>query len=435
MSEFTLTMDASFKVKGNSPHARNWSKHIARDVDRKNGVEARHSNRRIVPERTHMNTTFVRSAGGSMDVCQDSMEIIQAMNRRLADVKKKRRKDAVLMRPLVLQLDPLWFDEHNPDWRENGLNEEAAKLHGDMIEWAQSRFGAENIVGGSLHMDEHTPGLQLAFVPVTEDGRLSQTDYFTGPISLANMHTEFREFMESRGYDVMHERSERSREHLSSDEFAHATFVAKRDRKALEDQRAAFNAEYIETMAQIEESQKQVDTDRQQLDVELAQLPSLRAAAKSEGRAEARVEARAEVEQLRDAAQEAHNAASEALRRAQATQEQAEADAAAQAASVALERARLAAEWSKLRDAAVELESLAGPDEGFDMAIRGAESMEPLSSMQKTGVRRARDGLAALRQKRRDGLSRVQQVIDAHLAEQELTVAPEAPVADVADQT
>ena len=67
------------------------------------------------------------------------------------------RKDAVLLPPLILQLDPQWFVEHNPGWWENGLNPEARRLHSELLGWAEIEFGQANIVGYSAHLDEHSP--------------------------------------------------------------------------------------------------------------------------------------------------------------------------------------------------------------------------------------------------------------------------------------
>lgn len=74
--------------------------------------------------------------------------------------------------------------------------------------------------GYSWHCDESLAAqLQFPFVPLTGDGRLSQGDFFTGPKQLRELHKDFREFLRDRGYDIEMRSSERSREHLDSDEF------------------------------------------------------------------------------------------------------------------------------------------------------------------------------------------------------------------------
>ena len=75
------------------------------------------------------------------------------------------------------------------------------------------------IVGFSVHLDELHPALHAAVVPITEDGRLSQKDFFRGPADLRRQHKELRAVMAEAGYNVEHRVTERSREHLSSSEF------------------------------------------------------------------------------------------------------------------------------------------------------------------------------------------------------------------------
>jgi hypothetical protein len=141
------------------------------------------------------------------------------LKQRLSAVDRKLRKDAVLMRGLILQLDPRWFEEHNPTWRSDGMNAEAVRYMGAALDWACAEFGQPNIVGWSVHLDEFNPQLQVMVTPVTDDGRLSQKDFFKGPSDLKRQHKELRDAVAAAGYDVEYRVTERSREHLSSSEF------------------------------------------------------------------------------------------------------------------------------------------------------------------------------------------------------------------------
>lgn len=80
------------------------------------------------------------------------------------------------MRGIMLQLDPKWFDKHCPSWRVDGLSDVAQLYIYAQLEWACKEFGQQNIVCGSIDLDETSPHLQLSVVPVTGDGRLSQKD-------------------------------------------------------------------------------------------------------------------------------------------------------------------------------------------------------------------------------------------------------------------
>ena len=124
-----------------------------------------------------------------------------------------------MIRGVVLQLDPKWFAEHDASWREKGPSKDSYAYMGTALDWVVAEFGADNIVGFSVHLDELHPALHAAVVPITEDGRLSQKDFFRGPADLRRQHKELRAVMAEAGYNVEHRVTERSREHLSSSEF------------------------------------------------------------------------------------------------------------------------------------------------------------------------------------------------------------------------
>lgn len=221
---YTMTYDVSHKV-GRGGHAKAFFRHIARDVDQAAGFSFPQANRNIVADRTVLNSTFVNDGKGgyrrpqSVDGRPPSDEFDDYLQQRLSTVTRALRKDAVLIRGVVLQLDPKWFEVHNPNWREEGLNRRAAEYTHAAIRWARGEFGEENIIGMSMHLDEVNPGLQLMITPITADGRLAQKDFFKGPADLKRQHREVRDAVAAAGYDVEYRVTERSREHLSSSEF------------------------------------------------------------------------------------------------------------------------------------------------------------------------------------------------------------------------
>lgn len=221
---FTMTFDASHKV-GRGGHAQAFFRHIARDLDQAAGFHFSQANKNIVPERTRLNVTVVNDGASGFRRARSvagrppSDEFDAYLKQRLSTVDRKLRKDAVLMRGVILQLDPRWFEEHNPEWRSEGMNAEAVAYMGAALDWACAEFGQPNIVGWSVHLDEFNPQLQVMVAPVTEDDRLSQKDFFKGPSDLKRQHKELRDAVAAAGYDVEYRVAERSREHLSSSEF------------------------------------------------------------------------------------------------------------------------------------------------------------------------------------------------------------------------
>lgn len=241
-----MTYDASHKVGRGSGHALTFFRHIARDADIAAGFSFGYSNRNIVLERTHLNFTRVNDgvggfrALGSVDGRPPSQEFDDYLSIRLATVKRPLRKDAVLIRGLILQLDPVWFVDNNPEWQTEGMNPEAISHMNAAMSWACKEFGQQNVVGFSLHLDEYSPQLQVLMTPVTEDGRLSQKDFFRGPRDLMRQHKELRAHMDAAGYDVELRVTERSKEHLSSSEFQAKANRLREVVADVEDEKAAY---------------------------------------------------------------------------------------------------------------------------------------------------------------------------------------------------
>lgn len=190
---YTMSLDVSCKVS--RAEVRGYLQHTARDVDRVNGVEVRHSNEDIDTSRTDRNITKVLMPDGTYQQCTDSSQLVEALERRLRDVKKPLRKDAVVLRPVLLQLDPAWYRDNQDESARKGS-------YNKMLKWAQDEYGRNNMIGFSVHLDESNPHLHILVTPVTDDGRLSQKDWYSGPAALREMHQELREHMRSEGFDV-----------------------------------------------------------------------------------------------------------------------------------------------------------------------------------------------------------------------------------------
>jgi hypothetical protein len=308
---WTVTYDASpeAKVKAAGSHAVARDRHLGRGPDLAAGFAFGHRNANIDLARSKLNISFVNDGAGGFRVpvvTKDpagrtrppSAEFADYRNERLAQVKKPLRKDAVLMRGIMLQLDPRWFDAHCPDWRTDGLSDEAQRFIYAQLEWACREFGQQNIVGGSIDLDETSPHLQLSVVPVTNDGRLSQKDFFRGPGHFKKQRKELCDALEKAGYDPQRTVTDRSTERTSSAVYARtadkarATLaVAQRDGKKLWEERQDVRAE----KTKLTEAAKSLSDDRQEVDAQLKEVPRLRRKAKQDAMVEARADARQEV--------------------------------------------------------------------------------------------------------------------------------------------
>lgn len=205
--KYTLSFDASVKL--NKQNVTGLIYHNFRDVLEAEGKILNHRNESIDPSRTTLNESiYYNQHTHCFEKCTDIHQIEKSMDKRLAMVKKPLRKDAVLARSIVLQLDGEWYSQNDTSKHPNL----------DMLQWAIAVFGEENIIGASIHKDEANPHLHILFTPVTKDGRLSQKDWFKDPKSLKDMHESFRDFMEEKGYPIERSRQPK-RKHMSEQEY------------------------------------------------------------------------------------------------------------------------------------------------------------------------------------------------------------------------
>lgn len=110
--------------------------------------------------------------------------------------KKKLRSDAVVLREVIVQASPDVF----VGLSEAEKQQKAIQFTNDSLSWFADEFGGKNIMAASIHLDETNPHTHIAIMPMTEDGRLSQKDFFKGPAGLKRQHREYREFMKGRGW-------------------------------------------------------------------------------------------------------------------------------------------------------------------------------------------------------------------------------------------
>ncbi|MGN0424590.1 MAG: MobV family relaxase [Acetatifactor sp.] len=204
---YSFSFDASLKLTTASNLA-GFLNHFARE---ENEIDMNHSNENIDPSRTDLNRTYVYDAEKGCMVRSTSheqiMDAMRASIDRAVDVEtatyrntgRAIRKDAVLAYGLIMQIDPQFYKDNKDN------SKLMAQSYVDMIQLAQKRFGKENIVAVSLHLDEVNPHLHFIMTPVTDDNRLSSKDFINSP-KLKQMHGEFRKELREKGYDIDLER-------------------------------------------------------------------------------------------------------------------------------------------------------------------------------------------------------------------------------------
>lgn len=136
----------------------------------------------------------------NIDWTKDKKPVDELVDERLErdyKGKKKLRSDAVVLREIIVQPSPDVF----VGLSEAEKRQMAIKFTEDSLKWFDEEFGVENVMAASIHMDETNPHTHVMVMPMTEDGRLSQKDFFKGPAGLKRQHREFREHMNNRGWD------------------------------------------------------------------------------------------------------------------------------------------------------------------------------------------------------------------------------------------
>ena len=139
--------------KFKAPALGNMCAHYDRSAELERGV----TRDNIDPERTHRNYNLRPN--------EEGVSQVQFINERIASLALKRapRKDAVRMCDCLVTM-PKGFDGDQREFFE-------AVCH-----TLDDLFGEGNCISAWVHLDEMTPHLHYAFVPVTEDGRLSAKD-------------------------------------------------------------------------------------------------------------------------------------------------------------------------------------------------------------------------------------------------------------------
>ncbi len=130
--------------------------------------------------------------------------------------KKAIRKDAVKMCEMLFTSDGDFFSRLS--------EQEQRQFFIDCFEFASKRYGRENIIAATVHLDEATPHLHLDFVPLTSDGRLSAKEILGNRPQLQQLQDDFFSAVSSkygleRGQRADIENRERPRKHLETAEF------------------------------------------------------------------------------------------------------------------------------------------------------------------------------------------------------------------------
>ena len=171
-----------------------------------------HTNEDIDWSRVHLNYDLHNG--------EQKINFAEKINERIASLNLKRalRKDANVMAQIFISASPEWFEQIDEQTQR--------KYFEDAYKWTCERYGIENIISATVHLDEATPHMHINLVPVVND-KVCYADLFTEKPQksrgrsggqLTALHDDFHKHNQESGYNL--ERGELQsatgkKEHLS----------------------------------------------------------------------------------------------------------------------------------------------------------------------------------------------------------------------------
>lgn len=140
--------------------------------------------------------------------CHDFSWHIKQIIKTQATETKTVRKDAVVCCNFIITSD---FDTMS----ELGFDQQRT-FFADSVKWFSDRYGSQNIVNATVHMDEKTPHMHLGLVPI-HGGRLSAKTLFT-PAELHSIQSDFVDQV-GKKYGLVRGKEGSERQHLTERQF------------------------------------------------------------------------------------------------------------------------------------------------------------------------------------------------------------------------
>lgn len=137
----------------------------------------------------------------------------------------------------------------------------------DVLPMLEDTFGADNIIGSAIHVDESKPHLHVDIVPLTPDGKLSAKQVVGGRGKMHQRQKQWLETMQEKRPDLNFQRKKEGVNGLELEKLKELTEVAKKDAgKWLNGMRAEYNSRlHIISKMQDKQEREQVRQDKEQV--------------------------------------------------------------------------------------------------------------------------------------------------------------------------
>lgn len=113
----------------------------------------------------------------------------------------------------------------------------------DILPMLEDTFGADNIIGSAIHVDESKPHLHVDIVPLTPEGKLSAKQVVGGRGKMHQRQKQWLETMQAKRPDLNFQRKKEGTNGIELEKLKELTEVAKKDAgKWLKEMRAEYNS-------------------------------------------------------------------------------------------------------------------------------------------------------------------------------------------------
>ena len=170
----------SFAVLHVTKFAGSGSGGIGAHIDRK------HTPKNADPARTELNREIIPPRSTSMK------KDIDARIQEGYTSTRKIRTDAVRAVGVILS----GSHEQMKEIQKSGRLDEWCQAN---LKFAQDKFGRDNLVRFTLHMDEKTPHIHAVFTPINKDGKLHYKSFVDGKTGLTQLQDDYAREMERFG--------------------------------------------------------------------------------------------------------------------------------------------------------------------------------------------------------------------------------------------
>ena len=218
------------------------------------------TNEDIVKEKSHLNYDLKNA---------DHIDFNKRVNEIIKDevvTDRAIRKDAVKMCNLLVTSDKSFFD---------GLSDqEQEKFFKESYDFFKDRYGEDKIVAAVVHMDEKTPHMHLALVPINDDKKLSAKRMFDRK-ELRSLQDDYPKHMQSKGFALERGKdAEGKNKHIELQRFKALT--AEKEVHKHEKRLEIIKAKDKEGMEKLGELKNRFDDTKEQSELAEKQLEEIR---------------------------------------------------------------------------------------------------------------------------------------------------------------